>query len=415
VRQLARFAPIAAGFVLIVAALGKWLGWQPLLPLGVLAILAAGLAAFVLIARRARAATDATAARIDADAQLGGELRSAHWFAAQADHSPWPTFHLQRAAARVGSVSWRNVYPPVRANRAWAFTALLGIAAVTLTLKVPTAQPARATNAADTLAAAAAKAGIELPPDVAKRLQELLANADAGKLLPQDAKKLAELNDILKKLDPNASPDLAELMKKLQAAADAAKDAKTGDDLAKAAGTEEEFKAAMDDLASKLGEKPGEGKPDDAAKASPNASEDQFGKSQAQSKTGQQGKVQMSMQLVKEAQAEQNDAQPMMQGGAQGGDSAAGKGNGNQLSKKGAGDLLKAETLKRELVEASADTKGQNITKEDLRRKTEQGKSTLSFTHAAAQTTVDRSKAAPPPPVPDSRKALVQSYFIRKQ
>src|SRR5262249_21241981 len=243
----------------------------------------------------------------------------------------------------------------------------------------------------------------------------LLAAAAAGKLGPQDAKKLAELNDALKKMDPKANPDMAELLKKLQAAAAAAKNAdKNADELAKANGAPEDLKQAMEDLASKLAEKNGQQADKPGAASSPNASEQQFGKSNAQSKNAnQQGQVEMSMQMVREA-SEESQAQPMMAGGAQGGDSMSGRGGGNNPAGKGKGDLLKAETLKRELVEASQDSAGQNVQKEDLRKKTEQGKSTLSFTHVTA-TAVDRSKATPPPPVPDARKALVQSYFIRKQ
>src|SRR5436190_22698087 len=78
VRQLARWAPIGAGVIAIVAALGRWFGWRPLLPLGLLGILAIGFVIFAVIVRRARATSDLTAARVDHDAELGGELRSAH-------------------------------------------------------------------------------------------------------------------------------------------------------------------------------------------------------------------------------------------------------------------------------------------------------------------------------------------------
>ena len=107
VRKLAQIAPFCAAFVLVIAAIGRWLGWRPLLPLGLLAIAAVGLAAFVLIARRARATTDALAARVDDDANLRGELRSAHWFATEGEDgkdSEWPQFHLQRAAAKIGGM-----------------------------------------------------------------------------------------------------------------------------------------------------------------------------------------------------------------------------------------------------------------------------------------------------------------------
>ena len=48
-----------------------------------------------------------------------------------------------------------------------------------------------------------------------------------------------------------------------------------------------------------------------------------------------------------------------------------------------------------------------------LRRKTEQGRSTVGFTQGAAGQ-FDKSRAAAPPPVPEARRSGVQSYFVRK-
>jgi hypothetical protein len=378
--------------------------------------LAIALAMYVVLRRRSRAVTDVMATRIDADAGLGGELRSAHWFAGQPAATAWPLFHLQRAAARIEGVAWASVYPPTRANRAWGATAVFAVAALALTIHVPPPRP-RASVAA-TLAGAAARAGVLLPPDVAKRLQDLLAAAEAGTLSAEDAKKLADLNNLLKKFDPNADPQLAELAKRIQeAAANAAKGQKqTIGDLAKAgdvSATPEDLKKAMEDLASKLASGQTGEKPDGAVNTAPNSNEGQFGKASAQAQVSQANAVQAAVQLVREAATDPGQSQPMMGGGAMGGDPSAGRG-GNSTSKNGAADLaLKAEALRRELVEANTDTPGSNVSKEDLRRKTEQGKSGLAFTRAAAASTVDRSRAVPPPPVPDARRALVQSFFIR--
>jgi hypothetical protein len=69
--------------------------------------------------------------------------------------------------------------------------------------------------------------------------------------------------------------------------------------------------------------------------------------------------------------------------------------------------------LRKELVEAAADTQGDNVNKEDIRRKTEQGKSSIAYTRVAPAT-YERSRADAPPPVPEARRPLVQRYFIRK-
>jgi hypothetical protein len=420
VRVLARIAPVGAAIALVAAAIGRFLGWRPVLPLSLLAALAVGLGVYVLVQRRVRAVSDVIAAGVDADAGLGGELRSAHWFASQEAPTAWPLFHLERAAARVGAVAWSQVYPPVRAHRAWATTALLVVAALALTVHVLPAKPAPASMAA-VLAGAAADAGVILPPDFAKKLQDLLAGAEAGTLSAADARRLADLNAILKKIDPNSDPQLADLLKRLQAAAaKAATDQKpaSASDLAKmgdASKTPDDLKAAMEDLASKLANGQTAEKPDGSFNEAPKLNEGQFGKASSQAQASQANAVQAAVQLVREAASDPGQGQPMLGGGAMGGDSSAGRG-GNAGAKTGAAlAALKAEALRKELVEANADMAGANVTKEDLRRKTEQGKSVLAFTHVAAATTVDKSRAAAPPPVPDARRALVQSYFIRHQ
>jgi hypothetical protein len=107
----------------------------------------------------------------------------------------------------------------------------------------------------------------------------------------------------------------------------------------------------------------------------------------------------------------------MMAGaGAMGGDSSGGEG-GN--SGKGSGDKefqSIAQALRQELIEAARDmTQGQNVQTEDIRRKTEQGTSTLGFTRVAPPATFDRSRVVGPPPVPDARRPLLFNYFIRER
>src|SRR6185503_4013045 len=146
----------------------------------------------------------------------------------------------------------------------------------------------------------------------------------------------------------------------------------------------------------------------------------------ASSETGETGKGseqaeaqpngQSSMQLMREAAKDPGAAQMMMGGaGMIGGDSQAGAG-GNQGAKTGQADVKSiAEALKRELVEANADARGENVPIEDIRRKTEQGRSTLGFSRVSALTTFDRSKTAAPPAVPVARHPLLYNYFIRKK
>jgi hypothetical protein len=52
---------------------------------------------------------------------------------------------------------------------------------------------------------------------------------------------------------------------------------------------------------------------------------------------------------------------------------------------------------------------------EDIRRKTEQGRSSLGFSKVAPLATFDRSRTAAPPAVPVARHPLLYNYFTRKK
>jgi hypothetical protein len=77
-----RVAPFVAALGLLLALGVRWMGWPAAVVMGVLLIGLAALVAYGAIMRRDRGVSDAMAARVDAEAGLGGELRSANWFAA---------------------------------------------------------------------------------------------------------------------------------------------------------------------------------------------------------------------------------------------------------------------------------------------------------------------------------------------
>ena len=54
---------------------------------------------------------------IDNEVRLGGELRSAAWFASHGTDGSVGGFHLDRAATRLESIDFAEHYPPVRAPR----------------------------------------------------------------------------------------------------------------------------------------------------------------------------------------------------------------------------------------------------------------------------------------------------------
>jgi hypothetical protein len=418
VRALARLAPILAAVVLGLAAIARLLGWPPALPLAAMAVAMVCLIAFYLVARRTRPATDAIAASVDANASLSGELRSAHWFATHPGSDPWTDFHLARAAEHVDRVDWPALYPPVRAGRAWTVAAVCALGAIALSVSIPARPDARpGTVMVDGVAIEAD----QLPLELRKKLEALMAAMQDGQASAAEASAtLEQLKDLMANVDPELQKRLEEMLK-AHPLGDETPKGKTldADELAERmgkdgsnAGLPEDVRWALEDLAARLANSAADQRQtnENNPSASGETGEKGLGSDQAQT---EMGNAQASMQMVKEAAADPGDSKMMMGGGAMGGDSRPGAG-GNDGAQAGAADaLLIAKALRKELVEASADMQGENVTKEDIRRKTEQGKSAMGFTRVAPGS-VERSRADAPPPVPEARRELLQRYFIRR-
>src|SRR5690349_17605183 len=105
-RWLVRAIPIVAGIWLAAAAAVRWASMPRMWFWFALA--ASGVAVAVILAwwNRRPTTNDAVAARADADAKLGGELRSAHWFAQSSSSDPWAAFHVSTAASTAQRVDW---------------------------------------------------------------------------------------------------------------------------------------------------------------------------------------------------------------------------------------------------------------------------------------------------------------------
>jgi len=421
-RGLVRLAPIFAGGVLIAAALSRLLGFSNIVPIALLGAGILGLGAAVWIQTRRRHTTDAIAAAVDADASLAGELRSAHWFEAAGSGDEWAQFHIARASERVQSIDWTGLYPRVRGGRSWALTATLAAAAIVLSVGVPARHIALATT--DTAAAGAP--GDPLSAELRAKLNALLAQMELGKLSAEEARNsLAELKDLLAKIDPKLQDKLDEMLKKAELS-DAPKGKElNAKDLAEGAkqdgsGMPKDMKKALEEIAQRLNKNDqGEKQASNSESAQPSSENNESGaageKSQGQGQPTDMkaAAAQGSMQMVREAATDPSAGKMMMGGGMMGGDSKSGVG-GNKTAETGAAEaLLVAQALRKELIEANDDIQGKNVLKEDIRRKTEQGKSTLGFTHVAP-TAFERSRADAPPPVPEARRPLMQQYFIRK-
>jgi hypothetical protein len=133
--RIARFVLPVAAIAWLASALAAVLGGPRTIGLWLLVagVIAAGLA--VLAVRRARPISDNVVAELDRAAELGGSLRSAHWFAAGGQPVPpgdpsaaWLAFHLEDAASRAARVGWTKLYerPPARLSWGMAVVCVLG-------------------------------------------------------------------------------------------------------------------------------------------------------------------------------------------------------------------------------------------------------------------------------------------------
>ncbi|HJU77776.1 MAG TPA: hypothetical protein VJ597_07620 [Sphingomicrobium sp.] len=428
-RLLAKLAPISAGILLAVALVARFAGWNRWIGLAGLVLAVAGFGVLAILTRRTRPTTDAIAASVDDDAGLRGELRSAHWFeslsgsAGSAGSSgsegseEWEAYHVRQAIDRASRVDWPSLYPSIRAARQWAVTAVAVVAIVAVAVRFParaSADPAAAALGDPALAAA-------LPPELRDKLAALMEQLEKG-VLDKDAKQISleEMKALLAKLDPALQKKLAELLEKKMLGQEANNKRKDldADERAEradnsAAGLPEDVRWALEDMAARMAQQ-SQDRQTNAKNPSASSETGEKGMGSAQAEQKMASMSEASSPLVREAAQDPGGKMMMGGGGPMGGDSRPGAG-GNQGAEKGAADaLLLAQALRKELLEASSDALGENVDKEDRRKKTEQGKSTLGYTRVAPPAAYEPSRAAAPPPVPEARRQLLLNYFIRK-
>jgi hypothetical protein len=393
----------------------------------VLMVGGAALAAYALAAVRRHAISDAVASGVDEDAGLRGELRSASWFAGREPRDSWANLHLQRAAARLETVSWATLYPAVQAPRARAATAVFAVAALALTVVLPQRVPvARAASQSQPPAKEAPPGGAPLaaellPPELLAQLQALLAAADLGDTTEADRlASSAELREFLNRLA--ADPDLLKKLAEALAAQDPTK-APTASELkamaerarkaADMASMSQDMRDALEKMADEAEMAEGEQQLTEHEDGEPAAADASQKGDAAQSKSA--GSMQdLSIQMSRQADA--GAAGIMMMSNADdqsAGPPGSGVGGSGSQEAAAAAALALAAAFSQETVEASQDNPGDNVETE-VRRKTEQGTSEVAFTHGAAAR-FDRSRSAAPPPVPEARRSGVQTYFVREK
>jgi hypothetical protein len=430
-RALWRVAPLVAAAAVCLAALGRWRGWSPVLPLGVLALTGLALLARTWFMGRRQVVSDAGAASIDHAAGLRGELRSARWFASANARDPWTEYHLQRAARRLADADWPALYPQASAPRAKAATACLAVCAVALALTVPGGTMLLHGSSAPrdrALAAVRANGSAEaLLPEVQKQLEALLAAAEKGTVPPGAAPATAaELRSLIARL--NALRDAGKLNELARAMAPApggqssqpAEEMKAVAERARKAAEMPTVPPEVRDTLQKVSDDMADAAnaaqpPNDKAGQMVSSKDAQQKANAAPGKKG--GEIdEASIQSVAEAEAG-GGAGIIMMGSEEDAPAKAAPGlglGGGSDARTNAGRMAELEAaLRRETVEASMDNPGDNVQTE-ARRKTERGQAGVTYSHSSAAT-FDRGRAVAPPPVPESRRTAVQTYFIRQQ
>jgi hypothetical protein len=374
--------------------------------------------------------SDAIAAGIDDAARLGGELRSATWFASRETRDAWAEYHLDRAARRLGAADWAVLFPSIRALRAKVLTAGLALCTVALAI-APPGRGLSARSSAGTAPPRAPRAQVltyadVLLPDLQKELEALLAAAESGTAppggTPASAAELrslvaglkalrdaGKLKDLARAMAPSAGGQSNDPAKEMKALADRAR--KAAEMPAVAPEARDTLQKVSEDMA-------------DAARAaqppgnSPGQTASTTDSKKSDSAPGKQGGDvdEASIQSVSEAEAGSGAGIIMMGNKDEASGKAAaglGLGGGSDMRTENGRMADLEAALRRETIEASADNGGDNVQTE-ARRKTEHGQATVTYAHTAAGT-FDRGRAVAPPPVPESRRAAVQTYFIRKQ
>ena len=439
VRRAAQAAPYVAGAVLLLALFGYAARWPPLVTVLLAVSAIGGLGALVLMARRHTPPTDTVAFELDKDAQLAGELRSAYWFASDRERDAFAALHLERAAERVQGVTWGEVYPPVRAGKSWATAAALMAGALALAAWLP-ARGVAATSDSDEASAGDAVAPERLivekmTPELREQLMKALAELDRAGASPAETRAAAGRVLDLADLDPELRAQLEKLLK----------DAGSADALARAASAEDRNSAgemgdasastdeqwAADDLAARLANESAQKNQDSKAGAPSDAGkrgESQGQKNQSQSgatgeKASQASNGERSQDGLPEMQfvdgEEFDESGEMMfeyDAPPPAGSSSAGAGPPSDSGerRRTAAEIARqvAQALRQELVEADKDAKGENVPN-DQRRKTEAGRSQMGYTRTG-QATYDPTRAGAAPQVPETRRPLVERYFVRE-
>lgn len=419
-RTLARLLPAAGALVCVVGLAGALLHGSWLITASVWVVLAASIAGWVYASTRPRVVTDVEAAVVDRDAMLGGEIRSAAWFATRPSRGAWETFHIDKAAERIRTVDWRVVYPPVRTRGAWIAAALLSAAAFALPAGLPTGSGTSAAvpSTAEVLADLVEVEG--LSPELTERLMELLAAIRAGTMTPLEAMaSLQTLTDFLK-ADAALRQQIAELLDDAVNERDRF-ERTNAPTTADSGAMTDDVEWARENLASRLAAEAAQRAAEDAdGGENPPSESQEEGPTTEQSADGQTGEAsegQAGARVPAKRSDAADGAAAMMLGNTSSSIGEPGSVFGGKRGNVRYGSSQAAEiaaSLKREMVEAVVNVDRSDLEDdEDRRRKTQQSWSALTYTRSESRASFDRARAGAVRGVPEARRLVVERYFIR--
>lgn len=414
VRRLEQAAPWAAAGVFVSAVIGRVLGYSWMIPLATAALAALALTVAVVLWRRPRPSSDRVAAEMDTAGALGGELRSAHWFASTPTADPWTQFHIERAAARGESVAWSNIFPTVVHRRPW----LLAAGLVAIAFAVPVAVPAgRAlAGSGQTVSASEAEAAVaDLPPELQEAVEELIAAVERGSISSNAAMAELAAGKEWPKLDKATQDRLRNLLNRVELASQEARgkpapEPRTSADQEEWVREELSARRAMEEA-----EKAGRG----TEEKSGQDSQPQSGSTQdsAESQAGEASDFQAAA-VQREVPDGTGDASAMAISQDKPAKGEAGTGLGGKRGDVTRADVRVAElnaAFKRETVDANVNASGDQPVSDDRRRDTESGESSLRYTRVAGRASFDRARADAPHTVPEARRLLLERYFVRTE
>jgi hypothetical protein len=249
-----------------------------------------------------------------------------------------------------------------------------------------------------------------VPAELPQGLEDLLAAIENGTLPSGNAADTA-LRDMLIQLqalkDPRALAALARAMAANRLPAD---DSQTMKELGARAKRDaamtppSDIRDALEELSKKLSDP--ERETDSAAFEQSDEAQSQSGVDLAglppQSSRDASAIASLGMVTLSKQEASDPNAPP----GAGAGGASSSPNTGGTMA-----DISKA--LRHEIIEAHEDDVTGDV-RTDERRKTERGKAAATFTGSAAGA-FDAARASAPAPVPEARRAGIQTYFSRKQ